>query len=119
MSQIEEPSANPAFTPPAEDVGADTQRRFRHQACYTAMLSLGLLDDEGPLEELYCEHHDDVILRMKSGSFRAIQLKTRLIGGVPFKSGEEEIVGSLRKFAELEAKFPGHFDSYLLAANVG
>jgi hypothetical protein len=119
MSQIEEPSANPASTPPAEDVGADTQRRFRHQACYTAMLSLGLLDDEGPLEELYCEHHDDVILRMKSGSFRAIQLKTRLIGGVPFKSGEEEIVGSLRKFAELEAKFPGHFDSYLLAANVG
>lgn len=119
MSEIEEPSGNPASTPPAEDIGADTQRRFRHQACYTAMLSLGLLDEDGPLQELYCEHHDDVILRMKSGSFKAIQLKTRLIGGVPFKSGDDEILSSLRRFAALEAKFPGRFESYLLASNVG
>src|SRR6267142_4553019 len=49
MSRMEKPPLNPASTPPAEDVGADTKRRFRHQACYTAMVSLGLLDDEGPL----------------------------------------------------------------------
>jgi hypothetical protein len=116
---MEKPPLNPASTPPAEDVGADTQRRFRHQACYTAMLSLGLLNDEGPLKELFCEHHDDVILQMKSGSFKAVQLKTRLVGGVPFKSGDAEIVSSLRRFVALEAKFPGHFESYLLASNVG
>jgi hypothetical protein len=119
MSQIEEPSATPPSTPPAEDVGADTQRRFRHQACYTAMLSLGLLDDGGPLEELYCEHHDDVVLRLKSGLFKAIQLKTRLVGAVPFRSGDPEIFNALRKFAALESKFPGSFESYLLATNVG
>lgn len=119
ISQMEKPLPNPASSPPAEDVGADTQRRFRHQACYIAILSLGLLDDEGPLRELYCEHHDDVILQMKSGSFKAVQLKTRLVGGVPFKSGDAEIVGALRRFVTLEAKFPGRFESYLLASNVG
>jgi hypothetical protein len=119
MPQIDEPADGPASTPPAEDVGADTQRRFRHQACYTAILSLGLLDDEGPLKELYCEHHDDVVLRLNSGCFKAIQLKTRLVGGVPFKCGDAEIVSSLRRFVTLEAKFPGRFESYLLASNVG
>jgi len=68
---------------------------------------------------LYCEHHDDVVLRLKTGWFKAIQLKTRLVGAVPFKCGDPEIVNSLRRFAALEAKFPGRFESYLLASNVG
>lgn len=119
MSQIEEPAGSPASTPPAEDVGADTQRRFRYQACYAAILSLGLLEDDGPIKELYCEHHDDVVLRLTSDRFKVIQLKTRLVGRVPFKAGDSEIVNSLRKFAALEAKFPGRFESYLLASNVG
>jgi hypothetical protein len=77
------------------------------------------LEDNGPLEELYCEHHDDVVLRLKSGLFRAIQQKTRMVGGVPFKAGDSEIVNSLRRFALLEVKFPKRFEAYLLASNVG
>src|SRR5262245_17162434 len=116
---LSEPSLNPATTPPDEDVGADTQRRFRHQSCYTAMLSLGLLDDEGPILELYCEHHEDVILKLKSAKFRAIQVKTRLAGGVPFKATDAEIIGALRRFVSLEVKFPGVFESYVIASSVG
>jgi hypothetical protein len=119
MSENEKTTDGPQATPPSEDVGADTQRRFRHQACYAALVSLGLLEDDGPLKELYCEHHDDVVLHLKSGLFRAVQIKTRLIGGVPFKAGEDEVVGSLRRFAALEQIFPGHFEAYLLASNVG
>jgi hypothetical protein len=119
MSQTEDQAGSPATTSPAEDVGADTQRRFRHQACYAAILSLGLLDIGGPLEELYCEHHDDVVLRLSSGLFRAIQVKTRMVGRVPFKAGDAEIVSALRKFAFLERNYPGQFDGYILAANVG
>src|SRR5260370_27392155 len=119
MSENEKPTSTPDSVPPDEDVGADTQRRFRHQACYTAMLSLGLLDDDGPLEELYCEHHDDVILRLRSGSFKAVQLKTRMVGRAPFKAGDKEVIAALRKFAILETKFPGNFEAYVLASNVG
>jgi Cap4-like dsDNA endonuclease family protein len=119
MSESEKLTSTPDSVPPDEDVGADTQRRFRHQACYTAMLSLGLLDDDGPLEELYCEHHDDVILRLRSGSFKAVQLKTRMVGRTPFKAGDKEVIAALRKFTALEAKFPGNFEAYVLASNVG
>jgi hypothetical protein len=119
MCEIEETPASPESTPPAEDVGADTQRRFRYQACYVAILSLGLLDDDGPLQELYCEHHDDVVLRLRSGKFRAIQIKTRGSGSVPFTAVEDPIVSSLRKFADLETIFSCRFDAYLLASNVG
>ncbi len=83
------------------------------------MLSLGLLNDDGPLEELYCEHHDDVVLRLRSGQFRAIQIKTRGAGAVPFTAVEPAVISSLRKFADLEVRFPSHFKGYLLASNVG
>jgi Cap4 dsDNA endonuclease len=119
MSENEQSARSPESTSPVEDAGADTQRRFRHQACYAAMLSLGLLEDNGPLEELYCEHHDDIVLRLKSGLFRAIQLKTRLVGGVPFKAGDDEVITSLHRFAMLEVSFRGRFEAYLLASNVG
>jgi len=81
MPEITEPTKTPDSTAPREDIGADTQRRFRHQAAYIALVSLGLLEADSPLEELYCEHHDDILLRLKSGRFSAIQLKTREIGG--------------------------------------
>jgi hypothetical protein len=119
MSAPREIVAGPERTPPVEDVGADTQRRFRYQACYTATISLGLLDDEGPIERLYCEHHDDILLILRTGSSFAIQLKTRLEGRVPFKAGDEEILVSLRRFATLELLFPGHFEGYRIASNVG
>jgi hypothetical protein len=77
------------------------------------------LNDDGPLEELYCEHHEDVILRLRSGQFRAIQIKTRGAGGVPFTAVEPVIIYSLRKFVDLEVRFPSHFKGYLLASNVG
>ena len=119
MSESKDQAGSPASTSPAEDVGADTQRRFRHQVCYTAILSLGLLDEGGPLDELYCEHHDDVVFKLSSGLFRAIKLKTRMAGRVPFKAGDAEVVSALRKFAGLEADFPGRFEGYVLASNVG
>jgi hypothetical protein len=118
MPHIEEPSGGPASTSPVEDVGADTQRRFRHQACYAAVLSLGLLDG-GPIVELFCEHHDDVILRLASGTFKALQFKTRMIGGVPFRANESTIIAALYKFASLEVQFPGQFAAYVLGSNVG
>ena len=119
MSDILDQTKGPAATPPTEDVGADTQRRFRHQACYAAILSLGLLDNDGPLIELYCEHHDDIILRLKSGRFRALQLKTKLIGGVPFKACDDEVIAALGRFAHLESTFQGQFEAYIFASNVG
>lgn len=109
---------SPDTTPPSEDVGADTQRRYRHQAAYTAVLALGLLEDDGP-DEIYCEHHDDVILRLRDGKFRALQLKTRQYGRPPHKAVDDDVIAALGRFAVFEREFPGQFDQYTIGSNLG
>src|SRR5260370_16130762 len=84
------------------DVGDDVQRRFRYQAIYAAKLALGILIPETEIAEVYCEQHDDILLRMSSGSFRACQVKTREPGHGPFKSSESAIVESISRFVSLE-----------------
>jgi hypothetical protein len=112
-------SLSPDTTAPSEDIGAETQRRFRHQAAYASLIACGLLDDASSILELFCEHHDDVLLLMKSGLFRAIQLKTRAVGRPPLKSGDDEILSALRRFATLDASFPERFERFVIASNVG
>jgi len=109
---------SPDTTYPSEDVGADTQRRYRHQAAYTAILALGLLEDNGPTE-IYCEHHDDVILRLRDGKFRALQLKTRQYGRPPHKAGDDDVITALGRFAVFERDFPEQFDQYTIGSNLG
>lgn len=117
-------------TPPSEgadieaslcttDPGDDTLRRFRYQFAYTAILALGMLDDEAALSLLYCEHHDDVLLKLSDGKFRAVQIKTRDCGLEPFKAREEQILNSLKRFIGLETKYPNVLDRFTIAANCG
>jgi hypothetical protein len=101
------------------DVGDDTQRRFRYQATYAAILSLNLLREESEFEEIFCEHHEDILIKLKDGTFRGVQVKTRKEGLEPFKASDSEIRKALKKFIELEKEFLGHFSRFVLAANCG
>jgi len=101
------------------DPGDDTLRRFRYQFAYTAILALGLLENEAELSLLYCEHHDDVLLKLTDGKFRAVQIKTRDCGLEPFKAREEQILNSLKRFIGLETKYPDALDRFTIAANCG
>ena len=67
------------------------------------MLSLSsLLDDEAETEEVYCEHHEDVLVKKRGGRFHGVQIKTRFDEAGPHKSTDEEIAGSIKRFIELE-----------------
>jgi hypothetical protein len=101
------------------DPGDDTQRRFRYQAVRACCYILALFDDEEGIEEVFCEHHEDILLKYRSGNFLGVQIKTKLDGSVPVKAGDEEVINSLRRFIEMEKQFPGYFDGYLLASNNG
>jgi hypothetical protein len=83
------------------DRGDDVQRRFRYQSAYAAQLSLELLTEETEYSDLYCEQHEDVLLKRNDGRFNAFQVKTREIERGPFKTGDEEILKSLKRFFEL------------------
>ena len=101
------------------DKGDDVQRRYRYQAAYAALISLDLLKEDSEFEEIFCEHHEDILVRCKDHKFVGVQVKTRKPGGGPFTFGDQEIINSLIRFVKLEEEFPNHFKSYVIAANCG
>lgn len=100
------------------DAGDDMQRRLRYQASYGALLCLDLLIDEedGP-SEIFCEHHEDFLVKTKSGKYVGVQVKTRVPGQGPFKSGDDAVKNALSRFIELELLFPNQFVRFVLVAN--
>ncbi|MEQ9626540.1 dsDNA nuclease domain-containing protein [Coleofasciculus chthonoplastes] len=102
-----------------DDPGDDTQRRFRYQATYAAIISLSLLQEESEFECIFCEHHEDVLVKRKDGTFVGIQIKTRRVSNGPYKAIDEPIVKSLRRFVKLEHQFPEYFSQYAIAVNNG
>jgi Cap4 dsDNA endonuclease len=101
------------------DPGDDVHRRFRYQAVQACCYILALFDEEEGIEEVFCEHHEDILIRYQSGFFLGVQIKTKLDGSVPVKAGDEEVIKSLKRFIETEMEFPGYFAGYLLASNNG
>ena len=53
---------DPASVPAAGDPGDDIGRRFRYQWTYTAAVCCLLLDDQEDVVEVFCEHHEDVLI---------------------------------------------------------
>ncbi len=99
------------------DPGDDTGRRFRYQYTYAAVLACGSLDDTTSIEEVFCEHHEDILVKRKSGRYLGVQVKTRDAGGELWKTFDEDILGALAKFVRNDASFPGQFEGFTLATN--
>lgn len=99
------------------DTGDDVQRRFRYQAAYSAMLSLQLLDENSEFSEVFCEHHEDTLVKKKNDKFVGVQVKTRLPGKNPYKANDDEIVSSIVRFVELNQTYPEQFERFVIATN--
>lgn len=108
---------DPARSKPKEDVGAETESRFAYQCSWTAVHACGVLAPESEIEAVYCEHHEDILVHLKSGQYIGIQVKTRKDGQSPWKSTDSQVVKSLERFAELDAGFPGKFSEFVFASN--
>ncbi len=102
-----------------DDPGDDTQRRFRYQNTYAAIISLSLLKEESETDYIFCEHHEDVLVKQKDGSFVGIQIKTQLDSKGLYKAGDKPIINSLQRFIKLESQFPEAFSQYVIAVNTG
>jgi hypothetical protein len=101
------------------DPGDDVQRRFGFQAAKAAMLSLSLLDPDAEVEEVYCEQHEDVLVKKRTSRFVGYQVKSKLDGSGPHKSTDDEIIRSMERFVEHECQFGQHFDKYVIGSNAG
>lgn len=113
MSQI----PTPATTLATGDPGDDTARRFAYQWTFAAILACGLFDETMDLVEVFCEHHEDVLLKHRDQTFSGWQVKTRDVGGDAWKATDEQIFGACSRFTKLEQEFPGRFREFVLATN--
>src|SRR5262245_13948913 len=82
------------LTPAKGDPGDETGRRFQFQYTYAACMACACLDPIAKVTEVFCEHHEDVLIKRPSGRYIGIQVKTR-DGGEPFKASDEEMLAAL------------------------
>ena len=100
-----------------DDPGADVQRRFRYQHAYAAIQCIKLLEPDSEFETVYCENHEDVLLRRRDGRYVGVQVKTRQFEGDPFKATDVAVMRSVARFAKLEEEFPEQFHSFHFVTN--
>ena len=50
------------------DPGDDTLRRYRYQATYAAILAVRMVQKESEIAEIFCEHHNDISLKLQFGT---------------------------------------------------
>lgn len=107
---------NPEEVLSQRDPGDDMQRRLRYQAAYGALLCLDLLDEQDSVQ-IFCEHHEDFLVRKTTGKYWGVQVKTREAHLGPFRSNDAPIVSALTRFVLLDKEFPDCFESFVIAAN--
>lgn len=118
-----EPSYDPnIFSPDTvvdnKDPGDDVLRRFRYQITFAGILCL-LMTEDDKYEELFCEHHEDILVKYTDQSYTGIQVKTKDLNLPPFNIEDEAIIKSIKRFISLEATFPGKFKNFSIVSNHG
>jgi len=111
------PTSDPEYTLAHDDPGDDTARRFRFQWTWAAIVCCILLDETEDVVEVFCEHHEDVLLKHGNGEFTGHQIKTRSDEQPPWKSGDEAVVAACARFAKLDGDFPGRFRRFCFLTN--
>jgi hypothetical protein len=71
-----------------------------------------LLDDTQDVVEVFCEHHEDVLLKHGDGKFTGQQVKTRESDRPVWKAGDEQVAAACTRFVQLDSEFPGHFRAF-------
>lgn len=75
--------------------------------------------EDSPIEELYCELHEDILLKFKNGKFGGVQVKTRERHLGPLDLDCDEVKKALGRFVGLDLLFPDAFSSFTIATNAG
>jgi len=83
------------------------------------MQCLKLLDESPAFDAVFCENHEDVLLRKSDGRYDGVQVKTRQFDGDPFRATDEAVTKSIARFATLEKTYPNRFDNYHFVTNHG
>ena len=114
---VDTPILSPEDVIARGDPGDETANRYRFQWTWASIMCCMLLDDTEDIEEVFCEHHEDVLLKHRDGSFTGQQIKTREDDQPPWRASDEQFRSACRRFAKLEAEFPGRFRRFCFLTN--
>jgi hypothetical protein len=110
-------AADPGLPLDKSDPGDEVQRRFRYQHAYCAIQCLRLLEPEPECVEIICENHEDVLIRLQSGKYVAVQIKTRKLDQALFRATDEAVKKAIARFARLEHSYPTRFEAFKFVTN--
>ena len=99
------------------DPGDETARRYRYQWACAAIMCCMLLDETQDVSEVFCEHHEDVLLKHSDGTFTGLQIKTRAPDQPVWKTGDPGIRSCCARFVSLESRFPNRFRAFCFLTN--
>ena len=108
---------DPGNTPSTGDPGDDTASRYRYQWTWAAVMCCTPLDRTTGIEEVFCEQHEDVLLKHSDGRFTGQQVKTRASDQEVWKSSDEAFISSCARFVKLDTAFSGHFRGFQFLTN--
>ncbi|HUT61638.1 MAG TPA: dsDNA nuclease domain-containing protein [Phycisphaerae bacterium] len=111
------PTRQPDTVPATGDPGDDTARRYRYQWTYAAIVCCMLLDETEDAAEVFCEQHEDILIKHTDGTFSGLQIKTRESSQAVWRTSDEAVRHSCARFAKLEAEFPGRFRAFRFCTN--
>ena len=101
----------------SKDVGDETSNRFRYQWVLSAIICCMLMDQAEDVQEVFCEHHEDILVKHINGLFTGIQVKTRASDQPLWKSSDEDVVKAFARFVILDSQYPGQFQAFKFITN--
>lgn len=102
----------------ANDPGDEVLKRFRYQITYAGILCMLMVDNED-YDELFCEHHEDILVKYTDQTYTGIQVKTKALNLPPFNISDEAIIKSIKRFVLLNKQFPDKFRHFSIVSNHG
>lgn len=118
MADLFDTSAtSPDSVLPVGDPGDETARRYSYQWMYAAVICCMLLDKTEDGTEVFCEQHEDILIKHDDGTYSGLQIKTRSLAGPLWRASDESVTSSFARFVQLEAMFPGQFRTFRFLTN--
>ena len=108
---------SPDHVPALGDPGDETARRYRFQWTWAAISCCMLLDDTQDAIEVFCEHHEDILIKHRDGTFTGQQVKTRESDQPIWKANDQQVRSACARFVSLDGKYPGHFREFHFLTN--
>ncbi len=100
-----------------DDPGDETQRNFRYQHAYGAILLVAAAAGLHPYQAIWCEHHEDLLAERTDATYDAFQVKTRRPEIGDWTLADEAMRHSVKRFVELHHKFGSSIRLFYIVSN--